>query len=179
MPAAATDRAAAVLTDPHGDIESGILQLSEALRHVAALASDASELCSPLTLTQHASIIMSMLVGLYITIGMFVAGAGSTILRVSFVTFQLVTALRLAVVSVTGSRLTASGERLLETLVDAARPRCHLAAPLRFGLQMLVEQARKAPQFSGGGFFVTEKATMLSVLGFVLTYFIIMVQLNI
>ncbi|KAF0299002.1 hypothetical protein FJT64_003698 [Amphibalanus amphitrite] len=170
---------AAVLTDPRGDLDSAVAQLSQVHRSVAALAAAASDLCSPMTVTQHASIIMEQLVGLYITIGIFVSGGGGAVQKAAFVLYQAVTALRLVAVSVTGSRLAASAGRLTDSLLGATRPSRTLGAALRFSFQMLIEQTRRPPQFSGGGFFVTQKETMLSVLSFVLTYFIIMVQLNI
>ena len=168
------------LTDPGGDLESAILQLSETYRSISALAGDAAVLCSPLTLTQHSNITVQLLVGLYITIGMFTDNITDTVLKASYVLFLLVTVLRLAAVSVTGSRLATSSGRLADTLADAALPLGRRLPPhLQFTLHLLIEQTRRPPEFAGCGFFVTQKATMLSLLSFVLTYFIIMVQMNV
>ena len=44
-------------------------------------------------------------------------------------------------------------------------------------LQLLLEQMRKPPAFTGWGLFTVEKATSLSLLAFVLTYLVIMMQM--
>ena len=100
-------------------------------------------------------------------------------LKTGFVLFQTVTVLKLTAVSVCGSRLAGNNGRLAGTLTDTSCSVSHLSAPLRFTLQMLIEQARTPLEFTDCGFFVTQKMTMLSLLSFVLTYCIIMVQLNV
>ena len=167
------------LTDPGADLESAIRQLTRAHRQVRALASEAAALCSPPTFTQHASIIVQLMVGLYVTIGLFLDSDSNKVLKTGMVFYLTATVLKLAAVSACGSRLAGSSGHLADTLTDTSCSLRHLSPPLRFTLQMLIEQARRPPEFTGCGFFVTQKTTMLSLLSFVLTYFIIMVQLKV
>ena len=165
------------LADPGDSLETGLLNLAETHRAVQALATDAAALCSIPTLSQHASVTFQLLVGLYVTINMFFSNYDRSQI-VTFVVFLLTTVLRLAVVSSTGSFLITSGQRLSAALVAARWPRSSTAS-VRFTIQMLVEQTRTPLTFDGYGIFVTQKSTMLAMLSFVLTYFVIMVQMKV
>ena len=163
------------LTKPSGDLDEGLHQLADAYRAVHALSTESAELCSLLTLAQHASVTLILLVGVYVTIAQRSTFSG--IRFSSFVVFLLMSALRLAAVSSAGSRLITSGEQLSTTLVGASW-RGVPPTQLQFGFQMLVEQTRKPLAFDGYGIFVPQKQTMLSLMSFILTYFVIMVQLG-
>ncbi|KAF0301753.1 hypothetical protein FJT64_026014 [Amphibalanus amphitrite] len=158
-------------------LEDGLRHLASMYRALQSLADDASSFCSVPTLSQHASVTFQLLVGLYVTINMFVS-AYSRSLVLTFVMFLVTTVLRLAAVSATGSALVASGQRLSQALVGAPWPR-HTTAAARFSVQMLVEQTRKPLNFDGYGIFVIQKTTMLTMLSFVLTYFVIMLQMKV
>ncbi|KAF0312396.1 hypothetical protein FJT64_016847 [Amphibalanus amphitrite] len=164
------------LRDPAGDLEAGLERLSEAYRAVYDLASDAAEFCSVPTLSLHASVTAVLLIGMYVAINLFIVGEQGTFVRVSLVIFLMLNTLRVAFVSGAGSRLLSCGERLNTTLVGGRWPR-RLSPGVRHALQMLVEQTRRPPNFHGGGLFTVRKETMLSMMSFVLSYFVILVQM--
>ena len=166
------------LSDPGADLESGLVNLAETHRCVGSLAADAAAVVSVPTLLQHASITFQLLVGLYVAIGLFLDSGGNRLRAVSFVLFLVMGALRLAAACAAGSRLIAGGERLSTALATSRWPR-GISLPVWITLQMLLEQTRRPLGFDGYGIFVTRKSTMLSLLGFVLTYFVIMVQMSV
>ncbi|KAF0297491.1 hypothetical protein FJT64_005053 [Amphibalanus amphitrite] len=174
--AAVGDTLSAALRDPAGDLETGLERLSEAYRALHCLASEAAEFCSVPTLSLHASVTAVLLVGVYVTINLFIAGGPGAILRISLIIFLTLNTLRVAFVSSAGSRLQTCGERLTTTLVGARWPH-RLSPGVRHALRMLVEQTRRPPSFHGGGLFIVRKETMLSMMSFVLTYFVILVQM--
>ena len=158
-----------------GCLGDSLLLLSDAYRAVRALASESADLCSLPTLTQHASVTLLLLAGLYLSI------AGSRTASVAtfsvFALFLLMNGLRLLAVSSMGSRVQTSGEALSAALV-ATRWRRPMTAQLQFEALMLVEHTAKPLAFDGYGIFVPQKETMLSLLSFILTYFVIMVQVG-
>ena len=94
------------------------------------------------------------------------------------VLFQASFALRLLIVSCAGSRLIQQGQQLHHQLA-AVSWRRHVTARARFSLQLLLERTRQPVAFEGWGLFTVQKATMLSLFGFVLTYCVILIQMQV
>ncbi|KAF0295117.1 hypothetical protein FJT64_007249 [Amphibalanus amphitrite] len=163
------------LPAPDGDLHEGLRLLAGAYRSVRELATESAELCSLPTLTQHASVTLVLLIGVYVAIDG--SKVNTALVFGSFVLFLLLNTLRLMAVSVTGSRLIDSGEALSAALVATSWPR-PLPAQLQFEVIMLVEGTRKPIMFDGYGIFVPQKETLLSLLSFILTYFVIMIQIG-
>ena len=113
---------------------------------------------------------------MYVTINLFIAGGPGTFLRSSLAIFLALNTLRVAFVSCAGSRVLTYGEGLTEALAGGRWPR-RMPLAVRQALRMLIEQTRRPLAFHGGGVFTVKKETMLSMLSFVLAYFVILVQM--
>ena len=85
--------------------------------------------------------------------------------------------LRLLIVCCAGSRLIQQGEQLHAALVDADWSEAELSPAARLSLHLLLEKTRQPAAFHGWGLFAAQKTTMLSMLGFVLTYSVILMQM--
>ena len=161
---------------PSDDLSQGLQQLRHLYGAVSDLSSAAAAFCSLPTLGLHAFITLGLLVGLYVNVKLY-RGAADPGLAVGYSVFLLLSVVRLALVSVSGSRL-AERSRQLHSAVAAVRWSGPVTAETRLLLQLLLAQTRQPLGFDGWGLFVTHKQTMQSLLGFVLTYFIIMVQMS-
>ena len=162
--------------DP-AEAERCLSLLTELYGSVRRLATDAADLCSVPTFWVHASYTGALLIGSYVTIAHSIAVAdGSHV--VDFGGYTLVNVLQLYVISWAGSRVVQRGRLLHRTLAEARWPAA-LSPAARFSAQLLLEQTRQPASFDGCGVFVVQKANLLSLLGFVLTYFIIMLQMEV
>ena len=96
---------------------------------------------------------------------------------VGYALFIALSVVRLLLVSISGSRLADSSQQLHGALTVVRCPGS-VTPETQLTLQLLLEQTRAPLGFDAWGLFVTHKTTMLSLLGFVLTYFIIVMQLS-
>ena len=158
------------------ELESELQQLRQLYGSVSDLTSAAAALCSLPTLGLHAYITAGLLIGLYVNVALFRGGAGLA-RAVAYSLFLLLNVLRLALVSVAGSRLAERSQQLHAALAGL-RWSGPLTSETRLTLQLLLAQTQQPLGFDGWGLFVTHKTTMQSLLSFVLTYFIIMVQMT-
>ncbi|KAF0291758.1 hypothetical protein FJT64_010146 [Amphibalanus amphitrite] len=144
------------------------------------LAADVASVCSVPVLSLYASVITSLLLGGYVTLVALHSREGSARgLLVSGACLGLYV-LRVLAVSCAGSRLLAERQQLLAALAAVTwRPGEPPSTEGQFLLQMLLEQARQPLGIHGGGLFVAQKSTVLSLFAFVLTYFVIMVQMKV
>ncbi|KAF0298819.1 hypothetical protein FJT64_003819 [Amphibalanus amphitrite] len=159
------------------DTERCLRLLTEVFRSVRQLATEAAELCSVPIFWVHASYTGALLIGSYITIAHSLA-AHSGREALGFASYTAVNMLQLLLVSWAGSRATERGWRLHRALAEARWPPA-LSPAARFCVQQLLEQTRRPATFDGCGVFIVQKANLLSLLGFVLTYFIIMLQMRV
>ena len=151
-------------------------QLRRLYGQVAELTAAGAELCSLPTLGLHGLVTTALLVGLYVNVQLFRGGAG-LVRAVSYALFLLLSVLQLVLVSVSGSRLADRGQQLHAALTTV-RWAGRVTPEAQLALQLLLAHTRQPIGFDGWGLFTTHKTTMQSLLGFVLTYFIIMIQLH-
>ena len=162
----------AALTSPTA--ETRLRRLVAAHREVDRLASDAADFCSLPLLCLYTSVTIILLLDVYNTIARLSSGLSSFSVSLAFVALML---LRLLMVSCAGSRLIRQGELLHAALADAGWSEGDLPPSARLSLQLLLERTRRPAAFHGWGLFTAHKATMLSMLGFVLTYTVILMQM--
>ncbi|KAF0310153.1 Two pore calcium channel protein 1 [Amphibalanus amphitrite] len=151
-------------------------ELRQLYGRVSELTAAGAALCSLPTLGLHALVTGTLLIGLYVNVQLF-RGGGDLARAVGYALFLLLAAVRLLLVSVSGSRLADRSQQLHAALAGA-RWSGHASPEARLTLQLLLAQTQQPLGFDGWGLFVTHKTTMQSLLGFVLTYFIIMVQMS-
>ena len=163
---------------PAEEAEHRLSQLTETYGSVRRLAADAADLCSIPTFCLHGCITGAILVGSYVTIVRNRNGVDDSHL-VNFAGYTLTSVLELLLISFAGGRLIQQGRRLHETLASAGCSAPLPSAGARLSLQMLLELTRRPICFDGCGMFVVQKANLLSLLSFVLTYFIIMLQMGV
>ena len=161
---------------PPCSLGPGLRRLRQLYGSVTDLTSAAAALCSLPTLGLHALITAGLLIGLYVNVVLY-RGGGELARAVSYSLFMLLSVVRLALVSVSGSRLAERSQQLHAALAGL-RWSGPLTAETRLTLQLLLAQTRQPLGFDGWGLFVTGKATMQSLLSFALTYFVIMIQMN-
>ena len=166
------DAAPSILSFPSR--ETRLRQLITAHREVRLLAAEAADLCSPPLLCLFTSVTAILLLGVYVSIVLLKTGSSLTAISMAYVALML---LRLLIVCCAGSRLIQQGERLHAALVDADWSEAELSAAARLSLHLLLERTRQPPTFHGWGLFTAQKTTMLSMLGFVLTYSVILMQM--
>ena len=154
--------------------EIRLRQLVAAHREVRQHASDAADLCSLPLLCQFTSVTAIMLLGVYVSIVRLQTGSSLTAINMAYVALML---LRLLIVCCAGSRLIQQGEQLHAALVDADWSEAQLSPAARLSLHLLLEKTRQPAAFHGWGLFTAQKTTMLSMLGFVLTYSVILMQM--
>ena len=161
------------------ELEWRLEQLATTYGCVRQLAADAASVCSVATLSLHASLTGGLLLGSYVSILMLYRGEATSVPQlIGFVAFTLGMVLRVLVVSCAGSRLMAGGERLHQTLAALRWPPA-VSAAARFQLQQLLEQTRRPPALDGWGLFTVQNSNMLGLFSFVLTYFVILVQMKV
>ncbi|KAF0293224.1 hypothetical protein FJT64_008882 [Amphibalanus amphitrite] len=151
-------------------------ELRQLYGRVCELTAAGAALCSLPTLCLHALVTTALLVGLYVNVQLFRSGVDLA-RAVGYALFLLLAAVRLLLVSVSGSRLADRSQQLHAALASA-RWSGHASPEARLTLQLLLAQTQQPLGFDGWGLFVTHKTTMQSLVGFVLTYFIIMVQMS-
>ena len=159
-------------------LKLGMQQLLETYATVRHLASDAASLCSLPTLSQHAGITMGLLLGSYVSILMYRTDVATWVEMVSFTALNAATTLRMVMTACAGSRLIERGERLHQTLAEVRWPAA-VPASVRFSMQLMLEQTRQPLGFDGWGLFTVQKSNMLALFSFVLTYFVILVQMQV
>ena len=155
--------------------EHRLRELATTHRAVQRLTADAADFCSPPLFCLYTSITGMLLMSSYINIrAMSSAGAGSVWTYLAYIALML---LRLLNVSCAGSRLTEQGQRLHAALADASWQERQLTPAQLLTLQLLLERSRRPAALHGWGLFNAEKTTVLSILGFVLTYIVILIQM--
>ena len=162
------------------DLELRLQQLVDTYASVRRLASDAASLCSLPTLSMHASVTAGLLLGTYVCILIYhneEEGTGAAQV-IGFAALSLAMVLRVLIVSFSGSQLIEQGEHLHQTLAEVRWPAA-VPASLRFSMQLLLEQTRQPLHFDGWGLFTVQKSNMLALFSFVLTYFVILVQMKV
>ncbi|KAF0292786.1 hypothetical protein FJT64_000172 [Amphibalanus amphitrite] len=161
------------------DLEWHLRQLASTYAAVRRLAADSASVCSMSILSLHATATGGLLLGTYVTMLMLFSKDVSTAPHlVGFLTFTLGMVLRVLVLSCSGSRLIESGERLHQTLAGLRWPAAASPAA-RFQLQLLLEQTRQPPALDGWGLFTVQKSNMLALFSFVLTYIVILIQMQV
>ena len=165
------------LPSPPCSPEYHLRHLRQLYASVRCFTSASAAFCSPLTFGLHFNATATLLIGLYVTIALISGGAGLKS-SLGYTLFLLLEVVRLAAVAAAGSRLGEQSQRLHDTLAGS-RWSAGVSSEDRFTLQMLLELTRQPPVFDGWGLFTVHKPTVLSLFGFVLTYFFIMLQLNI
>ena len=166
----------------HGDLEHRLRLLSGTFGQVRRLAGDAADLCSLPTLSLHAWATTALLAGIYISIRLsldYWDTASHIAESAGLALFLPTLALRLLVISSAGSRLTRHQQQLHAQLAAVSWPAAAASTAARFQLQLLLELTREEITFHGWGLFSTQKGTLVSLLGFVLTYVVILVQMNV
>ena len=144
---------------------------------VRRLCAEAAALCSAPALSLHASVVGGLLLGGYL--GTAAAPAGTLSVNPStHVVFLGSLVVRLGVVSCAGSRLLQAGRRLHEALA-AVRWSAHVPAAARLQLLQLLERSRQPPALDAWGLFTIQKGTVLSLFSFVLTYYVILLQMKV
>ena len=161
------------------ELESQLRQLSSTLRTVRRLASDVSDFFSFPVLSLYAGATGCLLLGGYITLVAFHSRDGSVLGLLVSGAYLLLMMLRVVIVSYAGSRLVQQGQRLHEALAEVSWPADGSSSAARFSLQLMLEQTRRPAAIRGCDLFTAQNSTMLSLLGFVLTYFVIMVQMEV
>ena len=154
--------------------ESQLRRLVATHRAVCRLASDAAQFCSLPLLSLYTIVTVTLLLCAYTTIVMLSSGRSGVLTGMVYVTQML---LRLLMVSCAGSRLIQQGELLHAALADASWSEGELSPAARLSLQLLLERTRQPPALHGWGLFTAQKTTMLSMLGFILTYTVILMQM--
>ncbi|KAF0303176.1 hypothetical protein FJT64_002907 [Amphibalanus amphitrite] len=146
---------------------------------VRDLADDLTSFCSLPTLLLHTTVAAGMLFGSYVSILMVSTKSGSSTAKViGFASYTLSMVLRLVLVSWAGSWLIERGEQLQQTLARLRWP-ASASPAARFQLQQLMEQTRQPPAFHGWGLFTVQKTNMVALFSFVLTYFVILLQMQV
>ena len=165
---------------PLPDLELHLTYLRDIYRSVRRLSSDACAFCSVPSLSLYVCVTLNILLHSYIAIIMYGSGGGEHFAGRTnmFMTGSTVCALRLMVVSCAGSRLLRSGHRLRQTLSELRWP-VHTSAAARDALHLLLEQTRRPAAFDVWDLFTMQKKNVLSLFSFVLTYFVIMLQMNV
>lgn len=177
MPAAATNVPAsarytppvgAVPTENPAAVSARLHVLRQRHSRVRRQAAEAAALCCWPALGLHAAVAAHLLLGCYLAIS---SGGGG----VPDVLLMSVSVLRLMVACCAGTRLLQHGQALHDALTSQRWP--PLTAGQRLNLLMMVERARQPPTFDAWGLFNTEKTSLVSMFGFVLTYCVIMIQM--
>ena len=161
------------------DDSAAVLQLrrqSERYCLVYQLVSDTVYIFSAPLLWLHAVIASSLLLAGYVTAvqlsGRVEVSSSSEALCLSMM-FWFVC---LAIVADAGSRLIQQSEELRDVVAKLCWS-ARMSAAARGELQMLLEQTRTPLTLDVWGLFSVQKSVLLSVLSFVLTYFVIMLQM--
>ncbi|KAF0290931.1 hypothetical protein FJT64_010880 [Amphibalanus amphitrite] len=161
--------------------ESRLRLLSATLSEVTQLAEDSADLCSLPTLSLHTAATTGLLAGIYCFIQLvhiFFSTAAQVSESVMFLLFLASFAVRLVAIGAAGSRLSGQQQRLRARL-SAVRWSPPAPPAVHSELHLLLEQTRQELVFHGWGLFSTQKETIVSLLGFVLTYVVILVQMNV
>ena len=161
------------------DDTAAVLELqrqSERYRLVHQLVSDTADALSAPLLWLHAAVAAILLLAGYISA---VQLSGQTRVPINAETLFLVMAYWFvcnAMIADAGSRLIQQSEELR----DVVAKKCwsaRMSAAARAELQVLLEQTRTPLALDVWGLFSVQKSVMLSMLSFVLTYFVIMLQM--
>ena len=163
---------------PLRDLEFHLQQMIDTYASVRRLGSDAASVCSLPTLSLHACVTVGLLLGSYVSILMYHTDVATRGEMIGFAVFHAVTTLRLMIVSCAGSRLIQKGKQLHQTLA-AVRWQAPVSSSARFNLQLLLEQTRQPLAFDGWGLFTVQKSNMVALFSFVLTYFVILIQMRV
>ena len=168
----------AVRLEVAADLDSGLQMLTETYNSIQRLFQDSNTFCSLPILSLHAGATTTLLLGSYVSILMYHNSDTVSAQVYGFAIFTLVMVIRLLILSSTGSRLIQQGQQLHDTLAAVRWPR-GVTTSARFSFQMLLERTRTPIAFEGWGLVTVQKGTMLSIFSFVLTYFVIMVQMKV
>ena len=153
-------------------------RVTEVYKSVRHLACEANAFCSLPILSLHACVTATLLLGSYVSNLMYCLEDNISTEIYGFATFTLMAVFRLMLVSASGSGLMQRGQQLHQTLTFAHWPE-DMSGREKFLLQMLAEQTRTPIAFEGWGLLTVQKGTMLTLFSFVLTYFVIMVQMDV
>ena len=159
------------------DVALQLRRLSDRYREVFRLSSNIADTFSPAVLSLFTVTTAVLLVGGYVLVAMMdgrlqaVADSG-----LSYYLFIVVYMLCMCGISVTGSRLIQQSTQLHDVISKELWPR-QMTPAVRHQLRMVLEQTRVPLEFDVSGVFTLQKSSVLSVLSFVLTYFVIMLQM--
>ena len=164
--------------DAAPDLESRLAMFLETYSSLRQFSAIANDFCSIPILSLHACVTTTLLLGSYVSILMYHDNDAVSAKIYGFAIFTLAVVVRLVIVSSAGSRLMEQGQRLHLALVAVRWP-SGASSGIRFQLQMILEHTRMPIAFEGWGLLTVQKGTMLSLFSFVLTYFVIMVQMKV
>ena len=171
---------AVALNPPNdGDNSSAVLQLrhqSERYGLVYQLVSDTADVFSAPLLWLHVVVAASLLLAGYVAAVQLPGQVEASFTSTSLCLWMVFWFVCLSIVADAGSRLI----RQSEELRDVVAKKCwsvRMSAAARGELQVLLEQTRTLLALDVWGLFSVQKSVLLSVLSFVLTYFVIMLQM--
>ncbi|KAF0307162.1 hypothetical protein FJT64_021444 [Amphibalanus amphitrite] len=160
------------------ELERHLSHLRTTHLSVSRLAADAAAFCSLPALSLYSCVTTNILLHSYISVNLFGSDAQFSGRANTLPLGSVSATLRLLTASCAGSRLLSSGQQLHQTLTEAGWPD-QTPQTGRLALHLLLERTRRPPAFDVWGLFVVEKRNILSLLSFVLTYFVIMMQMNV
>ena len=171
----ADDSAAADAHRPDSADAAVLRHQSERYRLVHRLVSDTADTFSAPLLWLHADVAVILLLAGYLVAvqlsgRVHVSNTGALFLVMAH-WFAC-----LAVVAVAGSRLIQQSEELRDVVAKQCWS-ARMSSAVREELQVLLEQTRTPLALDVWGLFSVQKSVLLSVLSFVLTYFVIMLQM--
>ena len=169
--------------EPHGnddgDVAPAVVQFrrqSERYRLVHQLVSDTADAFSAPLLWLHAAVAAILLLAGYIS-AVKLTGRADVATKTELLYLVMMNWLTsLSVVAVSGSRLIQQSEELRDVVAKQCWS-ARMSSAARGELQVLLEQTRTPLALDVWGLFSVQKSVLLSVLSFVLTYFVIMLQM--
>ena len=152
------------------DTAPQLRRLSDRYRQVFRLTSYVTDTFSTAVLSLYSATTAVLLLGGYVLV---VTTTGESI---SLYLYMMISLLCMCGISVSGSRLIQQSTQLHDVITKELWPR-PMAPVVRRQLELLMEQTRTPLAIEVWDLFSLQKGSVLSVMSFVLTYFVIMLQM--